>query len=184
MCKILKIALLVFFLSSTILSAEEGSDARVAILKYFEAAKSIDTSAMSDLMHPEALKQFRNAFDSALNGTKRDLARSEILPIFGSQSIEDYKKLGDREAYKRFNDLIFSAQPDFVKLMNESKFEIVTENIKGDIAYFTYTLTINYNGKSVSKDVVQKLKLHNGNWLLLLAADAEASIAGISARYN
>jgi hypothetical protein len=174
----------VFFFASAFSYAEEASDAKVVISKYFEALKVYDTTIMSGLMHPDALEQFKNVFGDAFNGPKSDLAKSEILPVFKVGTVEDYRKLSSREAYKRFSDFVVSAQPDLRKLMNESNFSIVNENLNNDIAYFTYLLTLNINGQTINKNVVQKLKLNNGNWMLLLAEDAEASIAGISSRYK
>ncbi len=180
----LKSALLLVFFTSAFVYADMASDSKVMLSKYFEAIKMYDTSKMADLMHPDALKQFRDCFDNAFNGSKSDLAKSEILPALEVQTIEDYKKLSDREAYKRFNDFIANSQPRLVELMKKSQFSIVTENIQGDISYFTYLLTLNIEGKTISKNVVQRLKINNGQWMLLLAEDAEASIAGIAARYN
>jgi hypothetical protein len=54
---------------------------------------------------------------------------------------------------------------------------------KNELSYITYTLGLNIEGRYVNKDVVQKLKLHNGKWLLLLPPNGEATIAGIEARY-
>ena len=185
MRKIITIVPVVFLLiiSWTTYPAET-SPAREAITKYFEAVRVYDTEVMADMMHPQALKQFRDSMDGALNGPKSDLARTEILPIITVSSIEEYQSLSNRETYKRLNDVIVKTQPDLLALMKNSEFKIVTENIEGDIAYFTYALQINMDGQSFSKDVVQKLKLSDGKWMLLLAADAEATIAGIAARYN
>lgn len=98
--------------------------------------KVYDTSTMANLMHPDALKQFRDCFDKALNGSKSDLAKSELLPAFGVSTLEDYKKLSDREAYKRFNNFIANSQPRLIELMKNSQFSIINENIQGDISYF------------------------------------------------
>jgi hypothetical protein len=48
---------------------------------------------------------------------------------------------------------------------------------KNELSYITYTLGLNIEGRYVNKDVVQKLKLHNGKWLLLLPPNGEATIA-------
>ncbi|WP_340680174.1 hypothetical protein [Paraglaciecola sp.] len=174
----------VLFLTSTFLHADQTSDAKIVLSKYLEAQKVFDTTVMSDLMHPEALEQFKNVISDAFNGSKSDLAKSEILPLFKVGTVEDYRKLSSKEAYKRFFDFVASAQPELRKLMNASNFSIVNENLNNDIAYMTCLMTLNINGQTINKNVVQKLKLNNGNWMLLLAEDAEASIAGIAFRYK
>lgn len=175
---------LLFVVLSTNVYAENTSDAKKVILRYLEAVKIYDTTIMSDLMHPEALKQFKDVFESALSGSNSDLAKSEILPVFGANTVEEFRQLDDMAAYKKFNDFAKNSRPELLELMHKSQFKVVTENIHGDIAYFTYELALNINGKVVRTEAVQKLKQHNGRWMLLLSAEAEASAAGIAARYN
>ena len=48
----------------------------------------------------------------------------------------------------------------------------------------TYNLGMTVNGKAITTQVVQKLKLYDGKWLLMLPSTAEASIAAIEARFK
>jgi hypothetical protein len=48
----------------------------------------------------------------------------------------------------------------------------------------TYNLKMTVEGTPVSSHVVQTLKSHNGQWLLLLPSTADATIAGIEARFK
>lgn len=122
--------------------------------KYLEAVKVYDTIVISELMHPDALAKFRDSFDFALNGPKSDLAKSELLPAFGVQTIDEYKKLNNTEAYKRINDYIVKSQPKLLELMKGSNFSIVGENLQGEISYITYTLTFNINGQWQAPSIV------------------------------
>ena len=184
MLKKLNIVILILISISFVSHAEDLSAPRAVILKYLEAARLYDTAIMSDLMHPEALKQFKDTFGNALNSSKGDLAKSEILPIFGVRTIEEFESLSNRDAFKRFNDLLISDDPEFVELMNKAQFSIITIKIEDNIAYVTYSATIEINGQTINQNVVQKLKIHDGTWRLLLAEEAEAAISSIASRYN
>lgn len=172
------------FLTSTFLYADQAADAKIVLTKYIKSMKTYDTSLMSDLMHPEALAQFKGVFNGALNGQKSELAKSEILPLFKVRTAEEFKKLSNKDTFKIFNDLVVSTQPEIFKIMKQSQISIVTSDIQKDIAYFTYNITLNIDGQTVNKNVVQRLKLNNGNWMLLLSEDAETSIAMIANKYN
>lgn len=164
--------------------ASEESEVKSVMTQYFDAAKVFDTSEMASLMHPEALGRFRRAIDRALHGEKKELAEEELLPLFSLTSMAKYTDLTDLELYQRLNETVRNTQPNLVAIMETSTFEFVAEAARGDVVYVTYILTIDVEGHEISKDVVQKLKKHNGQWLLLLPADGEASIAEIAARYN
>lgn len=178
------IVLFFILFSKSPLFADQTSDAKIVLSKYFESLNAYDTSLMSDLMHPEALFQFKDVFNKALDSPKSELAKSQILPLFRVNTTDEFKKLSNRDAYKAFNDLVVNAQPEIRRIMNQAQFAIVTTDIKNDLAYFTYRMSLNINGETINKNVVQKLKLHDGHWMLLLAEDAETSIAMISAKYK
>jgi hypothetical protein len=82
------------------------------------------------------------------------------------------------------NDTIRESAPELVELMSTSTYEIVGSFIKDEIAYVTYDLAIIVKGKGVRSQVVQTLKQHEGEWLLMLPSTAEASVAGIEARFQ
>jgi len=164
--------------------AADRTGAEAVFNEYSVAVQVYDTAAIASLMHPDALKKFRVSITNALNGNKSALAKRQLLPLFLVSTVEQYSKLSDFEAYKRLNDFIVQTQPELITLMKASQFEIVDIVFKKELAYVTYTLTMNMQGKTASKDAVQKLKLHNGNWLLLLPPSGEATIATIVARFN
>ena len=139
---------------------------------------------MTALMHPDALKRFRTTIDAALRGSKKDLAATELLPLFSVTSAEDFAQLTDVEVYKRLNDTIARTAPGLVDMMSKAKFEMLGSFLKDDLAYVNYNLVITVDGKAISTQVVQTLKMHDGKWLLMLPSKSEASIAGIEARFQ
>lgn len=104
--------------------------------------------------------------------------------MFDVSTLTDYRKLTNKEAYQRLNNVIARAQPNLAQMMRTSRLDIVDASLKGDVAYVAYSLTVNIQGRDVSKDVVQKLKKHDGKWMLLLLPTAEATIAGINAQFQ
>jgi len=165
-------------------AAQAQPGIETAFLAYAEATKSYDTRQMTELMHPDALKRFRTTIDAALRGSKKDLAATELLPLFSITSAEDFAQLTDVEVYKRLNDTIERTAPGLVDMMSKAKFEMLGSFLKDDLAYVNYNLEITVDGKAISTQVVQTLKMHDGKWLLMLPSKAEASIAGIEARFQ
>src|SRR5690349_12822558 len=178
------ISFLLFLAASCQAFAESHPDVEAAFFKYAEASKIFDTQQMTNAMHPEALGRFRKTIDAALNGPKKDQAATELLPLFSANSVDEYSKMSDVEVYKRLNDTIAKSAPELLELMSQATYEIVSTSLKDDLAYVNYNLTMKIEEKEIKQLVVQTLKKHEGNWLLMLPSTAEASIAGIEKRFN
>lgn len=176
--------LAVFVLFPTITYADDSVEISSIVSKYFDALRVYDTEAMSSLMHPDALEQFRSSFDNAFEGSKSAQAKKELLPLLSLNDYSEYLKLSNKEAYKRLNDGIASHAPELIEMMKSSEFEIVSTTVKNDTAYVIYKLGLNINGRNLSQEAVQKLKKQDAKWLLLLPSTAESSIANIHARFN
>jgi hypothetical protein len=169
-------------LSFVVWSAELETPEK-AMSVYCDAMRSYDTSAMANLMHPDALSRFRAVFDSAFNGARKVEARKQLLPLFSVNSYEEFSKLGNADAFQMLNKNIASMSPELVSIMKESSCEIIGSIPKGDEVLITYTLGMTIKGQKVSKDVVQRLKKLNNKWLLMLPPTAEETIAGIEAEF-
>ena len=154
------------------------------LLKYADAAKNSDAVAISSLMHPEALKRAREAFDNAFQGENRERARTDLLPMFAVSTYEQFADLSDSEVFRRLTETVYHATPpELIEAMTGSKSEVVGQVEQNDEVFITYTLTVAIRGQSISQRVIQRLKKHDGEWLLMLPASSEASIAAIGAQY-
>jgi hypothetical protein len=178
------VALLLLLSSAGSVNAQTQPGYESAFLEYAQLTKTYDTQKMSELMHPEALRRFRSVFDAAIHGPKAEQAAQSLLPLFSASSAADFAKLTDFQAYKRLNDTVVKSAPELVEMMSTSTYEIVGSFMKNDLAYVTYTLGVTVKGQAVSSQVVQTLKMHDGRWLLMLPSTAEATIAGIEARFH
>ena len=165
-------------------SAQTRPGYETALLEYGQLAKANDSRKMAEFMHPEGLRRFRSVMDAALHGPKPEDAARSLLPLFSVSSVAEFAKLTDVEAFKRMNDAVKKAAPELADMMSKATYEIVGSVLKGDVAYVTYNLGFTMEGKAVSSEVVQTLKMHDGKWLLLLPSTAEASIARIEARFH
>ncbi len=181
--KIISAALLLLVFPQLGLSADNPTP-ELTLETYFAATRDWDAARISNMIHPEALSQFRQTFDRAFSGSKKSLALEELLPLFTLSTVEEYDELSDREIYQRLNETIAQSQPQIVKMMASSQFEIVGKFAEGDVTYVTYILGIDVDGRLVEQEVVQKLKKYQGSWYLLLPSTAAASIAAIESRYN
>jgi hypothetical protein len=178
------VALVVFLVAPWQVLAQTPPDYESAFIEYAQVTKSYDTQKMSEFMHPEALRRFRSVMEAALHGPRAAQAEAELMPLFSMSSAAEFAKVTDLEAYRRMNDTIKKSSPELVEMMSTSTYKIVGSFVKDKVAYVTYDLAITVKGKGVRSQVVQKLKQHEGKWLLLLPSTAEASIAGIEARFQ
>jgi hypothetical protein len=164
--------------------AETPPDPESTLLAYTEATRVYDAALMAHFMHPDALRKFRTAIDAALAGPKSATAKTELLPLFAVQTLEEFEALSDVDAFRRMNETVSKASPELRELMAIARYEIVGTVHKDGLAYVTYTLNVVLDGRPVSSQVVQTLKRHDDKWLLMLPASAGAAVAKIESRYQ
>lgn len=182
MKKLLSVALCL--LISCLAFAQDKAGAEAAMTRFVAATQAYDTARMASSMHPEALQRFRAVIEAALESGKGELAKAELLPLFSVSSVDDFSKLSDVEMFKRLSDSVAQAAPQVIELMAQSEFEILGTEMTGEIAEVTYAMTIKVEGQGVRQEIVQKLKPSNGQWMLLLPATSESTIANIESRYR
>src|SRR5690606_31261206 len=102
----------------------QDGGAAAAFREYVAAAKVFDAQRMAAMMHPEALRRFRETFDKAFVGENAERARAELLPLFQAASYEEFAALTDVEAFERLNLVIAAAIPDAIELMKNSTWEV------------------------------------------------------------
>jgi homoserine acetyltransferase len=178
------IYLLILLCSFCSNSQAEDANVEKTLNKYFDAVKDYDVAKMSELMHPFALERFREVFDKAFHGSKKEEAIQNLLPLFGVEDLSKFEAMNNIEAFERMNKFVARSSPDLIEMLKQSKVSIVTSSIKDDTAYVVYELSLSVGEKSVTQEVVQKLRKSNDEWLLLLPATAEATIVNINAEYN
>ena len=163
--------------------AQSEPAAEAALKEYGLALKAYDTRKMADMMHPEAVQLMRATMLKAFHGSNKDAAAAQLLPLFSVASVAEFEKLPSSEIYKRLNDYVGKASPDLLTMMSSSSYEIVGSVLKEGLAYVTYNLKISTKGKDFGSQEVQKLKLHEGKWMLLLPTSSEQSIKAIETQF-
>lgn len=163
--------------------SQEVTGPASAMLEYAEASKSFDAARIASLMHPEALQRARESFESAFRGENSDRARAHLLPIFSVSTYDEFVGLSDVEAFRRLNESVSRADPELVEIMATAEYEVIGQVQRGDEVFLTYVFTVTLEGRPISQEVVQRLKQHQGEWLLMLPASSEATIAAIEAQY-
>ena len=182
---IFKLYILIFGLLCASLSTANDIDlASETMNQYINALKTYDTGVMTDLMHPDALTRFRSTINNALNGPKSKLALKELLPLFKASSAEEYYSLSDKEAYRNMNDVVAASAPYLVEMMADARIKVISLNRQNELIYIIYSLGLEVQGQEINKEVVQKMKLYEDQWMLLLSAESDATVARINERYK
>ena len=177
------VTVVILCLLSCFAIAQVNSTPESAMLSYTAATRSWDAERMAKLMHPEALRRFREAFNAAFLGERSAQARTDLLPLFAVSTYEDYVALSNVEAYQRLNEVIARSSPQLAEIMANTEYEMIGQVQSGDAVFVTYVLAVPVEGRVVRKQVVQELKQHEGSWLLMLPPDGEATIARLDAQY-
>lgn len=177
-----RIFFVLLFAACTAFAQLETSPESV-FMEYAEAARSWDVDRIVSLTHPEALSTFRETIDNALTGKKSDQARKELLPYFSVSSYEEFKLLSDDVVYQRMNDTVKKNLPHLVDVLANSEYEITERLDNGSEVVIVYRINFLIEGNSVAKETLQRLKLYDGEWRLLLPPDSEATIANLEAMY-
>jgi hypothetical protein len=165
--------------------AQSIEEANAAFNHYFDAVKVFDTATMANAMHPEAMAQFKDVMDFALlRGPKSAQAQIDLFPILEIASEDAYQQLSGKDIFAKLMGLAAKTQPMLLEVMKDASFSIVSSRIEGDIAFVDFTAAITINGQATHQASMQRLKQHNGEWLLLLPPETEATITALSARYK
>ena len=178
-----KFVLVISMLLSVNSMATEKLSIETVFDNYKLALQSYDTDKITRLIHPEELKRFRAAFDVALLGEKAHEAEKALLPLFSVTSVEKYSELSDRDVYVRMNEFVLKNQTSMVDSLRLSQIKLLNVSINDDLANVKYSLAMNIEGRDAHSEVIQKLKIHDGEWLLLLPHNAEATISKIKASF-
>lgn len=177
------IALIALALAASSAFSQEYAGAKAVMLDYIKTVKAWDTERMAEYMHPEALSRVRMVFDEALQGDRQSLARAHLFPVLSVSTYREFSELSGAQVFRRVYEQATASTPGLRELMSRTEYEILGQEVTGNEVVLTYEITLKSQDKEVVQKVEQRLKQHEGEWLLLLPPDSEATIGSIKARY-
>ncbi len=175
--------LLVFFWLSPAY-AQVDSQAETVFLLYIDAAKQSDTSSMVSYIHPDALREFRGAYDDVLNGPFRAKAEAELLPLFGLSSREQFDALSDAEVFALFSRVALASAPELMRIMKTASVRVLDQVGTGDQISFVYAMTLEIQGQESTHPLEQDMKMFQGQWRLMLPAESKNAMAKVRAYFS
>jgi hypothetical protein len=150
-------------------------------LAYIAAMKEAQLDAMTALMHPEALAEFRGVLQPVVEmaGTSPDDA-GEILQMFeGVSSAAELAKLSDAKFYSSFYAGIIALEPELLETVRSAETEVLGHVMEGeDTAHVLYAMTL-ATGATMRRTEVVSLRRTKSGWGILLDADVDAMAQAI-----
>lgn len=138
-------------------------------LKVMDALKASDLKAFTDMMHPEALRQFKLLL---LGIIKQDKAMEFGRMFFNVKSISDFEKISEWDIYYLFMAKIYEMVPTLKETLVSSNIEVIGFVLENDnIAHVVYRFTSTVDMINASKVSVITLLKYNDEWRAALAGN-------------
>ena len=171
-------ALAACFAVSTI-SAQSASTPEEFAQSYIAAMQTADWSTAAQLMHPDALAEFKTMFVPLVGMDKSgEVAQS----LFGAADSAALANTPADSVFARFMTAITGASPDLWELMSGAQTEIIGHVLEGDtgIAHVVFRMHMTMDGITARKVDAMPVKRYEGQWRALLTGNIEGMAAAIA----
>lgn len=151
------------------------SDPEQTMRLYYRHLHEKKYDAIGALMHPAALKEFRELADGIV---KIDSSRRFITSFLDVATVEEYGALSDEAVYAKIVEKTIREFNKSSALFPLSKIKIIGTytDEKDATAYVIYRFEMNIETIPMEKLSVEALRRHEGRWLLLLNGDIRGMI--------
>jgi hypothetical protein len=170
---------LVLFPSLIMADARQDSETKttpeVVAQKAVLALKENRLDDFAKAMHPEALKGFREFLVPLADAAEKDGEEEELLAIFqGVSTVEELKKLHDRQFFMAFFQGVMTKTPEMKQVMAGAEVEMLGHVMEGkDTAHVVCRMKMSFEGVKFKKMTVISLRRTEGGWAMLLSAEVE-----------
>lgn len=145
------------------------ADAEKVAASGLKALSKPDWKAYAELLHPDALKEFRDAIVPALKAAdKKAKVDGEVLAIFsGAKDVDTVLSWKEEDFFVRVMSSL-SRVPQTDALFTSRKAQVVGCALEGkELAHVVTRMTVKVDKDEMKFVTVVTLKLHKGKWKLL-----------------
>ena len=147
--------------------------------RYFATMKASDWAGNVALMHPDALRGFRDVF---VQVAQKDTTNALARQVFAVNTSAELTALSAAEVYQRFLANALSQQPAMREVLNGATMKAVGHVDEGDTTHVLYRMTMSMSGVPLQKlDVLSLRRDASGAWRVLLTGDVQNMLAGVQA---
>ena len=163
-------------------TADAGQTPEAVGKRYIGAIRTGDWKQAAALMHPEALKKFRELM---LPIVKADTSGQVARSFFGVTSASQLATLPDAELYVRMMKFLMTSSPELARIMSGSESTVIGHVDEGaDVTHVVFRMRATVNGLTVEKMDTMSMRRFGATWRLLLSGDLEGMAAAMRARFR
>jgi hypothetical protein len=161
--------------------AQERAETPEAVTRQFGAAmRANDWVGTAELMHPDALAQFRRMFIPILAA---DSTGQLCERLFGASSAGEVTALPDAELFARFFRTLVSGAPELTGMFAGADLVPVGHVLEGnDVAHVVFRMKVAADGVTITKVQAMSLRRSGPTWRVLLSGDFEGLAAALARR--
>ena len=162
-------------------AAQERVETPEAVTRQFAAAmRAGDWVGTAELMHPDALRQFRRMFLPILaaDSTGRFCQR-----LFAASSMAELTGLRDDELFARFFRTLVTSEPEMSGMFAGEELVPIGHVLEGpDVAHVVFRMKIAADGVTMTKVQAMSLRRVGPTWRVLLSGEFEGLAAALARR--
>lgn len=157
------------------LAAQPSAEAPQEVAeRYFAAMRASDYRGAAVLMHPAALAQFRDFFQTLAAADSGDRA---LTAMFGVGSARELAALSPEDVFARVMSAVATLSPQIKEAMGSMRADIVGTVPEGaDTVHVVYRMHMVVAGVGAGKLAVLSLRRSGTSWRALLTGDLEGMI--------
>jgi hypothetical protein len=136
-----------------------------------DATKAADWQKFASLMHPDALREIKEALAPALEAAEADSAElRQAMRLFGNpKSVKELLALSPDKFFARFLEGTTANVPRLRQVLTGSDFKVIGTVYETDgTAHVVYRGRLNVQGAAISKVDVISLKRDGDSWRMLM----------------
>jgi hypothetical protein len=161
--------------------AQERVETPEAVTRQYGAAmRAGDWVGTADLMHPDALRQFRRMFLPILAA---DTTGQLCQRLFAASSSAELAALPDAELFARFFRTLVGSSPELNGMFAGEELVPVGHVLEGpDVAHVVFRMKLAADGVTITKVQAMSLRRVGSTWRVLLSGEVEGLAAALARR--
>jgi hypothetical protein len=164
-------ALLIISLPLSTLAAQAMSPEQVIASMMTSLGKE-DWDTFTNLMHPDALQQFKTLFHDVLISDSSDQIGSYL---FGVPDLQAFDNMSASKIYKQFMTNLYNLEPSLRDVLSNTSYEILGSVKEGnELVHVLYRIKMEVGGKEVQQLEIETVQNYQGQWRTLLRKDITA----------
>ena len=162
-------------------TAQARAETPEAVTQQFAAAmRAGDWVGTAELMHPDALRQFRRMFLPILAA---DSTGHFCQRLFAASSLAELTVLPDDELFARFFRTLVTSEPEMSGIFAGEELVPIGHVLEGpDVAHVVFRMKIAADGVTMTKVQAMSLRRVGRTWRVLLSGEFEGLATALARR--